>query len=120
MPKGYCVDRRSKLAGVPLLTVGHGLLSQHDLARLLTRAGVELVVDVRTSPGIRRHPHMNRARLADWLPAAHIAYQWAPDLGGWRKPRPDSPKVPLHDDALRGYADHMGDHGVRATQAGAF
>ena len=101
-----------------LLTVGHGTLSQHDLAALLVGASVELVVDVRTSPASRRHPHVNRNRLADWLPAAGIAYRWEPDLGGWRRPRRDSPNVALHDDAFRGYADHMGNHSVQATQAG--
>ena len=109
MVKGYRGGRRSKLCGfMPLYTVGHGTLSQHDLSALLTRAGVELVVDVRTSPGSRRHPHVNRNRLAEWLPAAGIAYRWEPDLGGWRQARRDSPNVALHDDAFRGYADHMG------------
>jgi len=110
MPKGYHRAHRSKLApAMPLLTVGHGTLSQPDLAALLGRASVGLVVDVRTSPASRRHPHVNRSRLAEWLPATGIAYRWAPDLGGWRTPRRDSPNVALHDDAFRGYADHMAD-----------
>ena len=90
-----------------LLTVGHGTLLADALSDLLTGAGVELVVDVRTSPGSRRHPHFGRDRMAVWLPDAGIGYRWEPDLGGWRSARPDSPHVALRDKAFRGYADHM-------------
>ncbi len=94
-------------ADATLLTVGHGTLAQQGLLSLLQRAGVRRVVDVRTAPGSRRHPHVNRARLSDWLPAAGITYRWERDLGGWRRPRPDSPNLALHNSGFRGYADHM-------------
>lgn len=90
-----------------LLTVGHGTASQEELAALLTAAGVRSVVDVRTAPGSRRHPHVGRAQLAQWLPEAGIAYRWEADLGGWRRPRPGSPNVVLRHDGFRGYADYM-------------
>jgi uncharacterized protein (DUF488 family) len=93
---------------VALLTVGHGTASQEELAALLTGARIRSVVDVRTAPGSRRHPHVGRARLAAWLPEAGIAYRWEPDLGGWRRPRPDSPNVALRHEGFRGYADYMG------------
>lgn len=92
----------------PLLTLGHGTLSEHDLAAVLTKAGVRRVVDVRTAPGSRRHPHVSRHALAAWLPAAGVSYRWEPELGGWRRARPDSPHVALHNPSFRGYADHMG------------
>ena len=52
----------------PLLTVGHGALSQQDLGALLTGAGVEVLVDVRRFPGSRAHPHVTADALAAWLP----------------------------------------------------
>lgn len=90
-----------------LLTVGHGASSAEDLTGRLHRAGVAHLVDVRTAPGSRRHPQFARAALAEWLPAAGVAYRWEPDLGGWRRPRPDSPNVALRNDSFRGYADYM-------------
>ena len=90
-----------------LLTVGHGTASQEELAALLDGAGVELVVDVRTAPGSRRHPHVARAELERWLPAAGVDYQWSPDLGGFRKPPPDSPDVAWREPMFRGYAAWM-------------
>lgn len=42
-----------------------------------------------------------------WIPARGIRYTWAPELGGWRKPRADSPNTALRNDAFRGYADYM-------------
>lgn len=90
-----------------LLTIGHGTLSEDELADVLKRAGVQRVVDVRTAPGSRRHPHVSRARLSEWLPEAGVAYRWEPALGGWRRPRADSPNVALHHPSFRGYADYM-------------
>ena len=90
-----------------LLTVGHGTLAADDLAALLANAGVQRLVDVRTAPGSRRHPHVSRDQMTEWVPAAGIAYRWEPDLGGWRKPRPDSPNTVLRHSGFRGYADYM-------------
>lgn len=90
-----------------LLTVGHGTASQEELTALLCGAGVELLVDVRTAPGSRRHPHVNRDALEEWIPAAGIDYRWEPDLGGFRKPAPDSPNTALRHPSFRGYADYM-------------
>lgn len=100
--------RRSRQSGeVDLTTVGHGTLSQKGLGDLLHGAGVELVVDVRTAPGSRRHPHVARAALEEWLPALGIGYRWEPRLGGWRKPDVDSPNLTLRNRSFRGYADYM-------------
>ncbi len=88
-------------------TVGHGTLPADDLAALLGGAGIERVVDVRAFPGSRRHPQHGRDELERWLPAAGIAYEWLPALGGRRKGVPDSPHVALRNDSFRAYADHM-------------
>jgi len=90
-----------------LLTVGHGTLSQQRLGGLLSEAGVEHLVDVRTAPGSRRHPHVSRSALEEWLPPLGIAYAWERRLGGWRRAGPDSPNTALRNDSFRGYADYM-------------
>ncbi|HEX6310623.1 MAG TPA: DUF488 domain-containing protein [Acidimicrobiia bacterium] len=90
-----------------LSTIGHGTLAADELARLLHDAGVELVVDIRSHPGSRRHPHFGRAALERWLPDHGLAYVWEPGLGGRRPPRPDTPHTALTVPAFRGYADHM-------------
>ncbi|TMD00692.1 MAG: DUF488 domain-containing protein [Chloroflexi bacterium] len=92
---------------VRLWTAGHGTLSAEAFAALLRDAGVDHLVDVRTAPGSRRHPHFARAAMEDWLPAAGIAYRWERDLGGFRRSDPGSPNTALRDPAFRGYADHM-------------
>jgi len=90
-----------------LLTIGHGTLAQDEFVALLRGAAIEQLVDVRTAPGSRRHPHFGRDEMAVWLPQAGVAYRWERDLGGFRRPRPDSPNTALRHPAFRGYADHM-------------
>jgi uncharacterized protein (DUF488 family) len=92
---------------VELLTVGHGTLPADELAALLAGHGVELLVDVRSYPGSRRHPQFGRAEMGAWVPEAGIAYRWERRLGGRRPVRADSVNVALRNTAFRGYADHM-------------
>ena len=89
-----------------LLTFGHGTASQGQITDLLRAAGVQGLVDVRTAPGSRRNPHVGRDELQRWLPDAGIAYRWAKDLGGFRKPAPDSPDVGWTNPSFRGYAGY--------------
>jgi uncharacterized protein (DUF488 family) len=65
------------------------------------------VIDVRRFPVSRRWPHFNAENLASSLSAAEIDYAPMPELGGRRKPRPDSPHVAWRTDAFRGYADFL-------------
>jgi uncharacterized protein (DUF488 family) len=92
---------------VTVFTVGHGARPVGDLLEELRRASVLRLVDVRTAPGSKRHPQFNRSALAETVGAAGIAYVWRKDLGGFRRPRPDSPHTALRNLAFRGYADHM-------------
>jgi uncharacterized protein (DUF488 family) len=92
----------------PLFTVGHGTRPIAAFLALLRRAGIGRLVDVRTAPGSRRHPQYGRDALAAALEAAGIGYVWrGEDLGGFRKPRPDSRHTALRNVSFRGYADHM-------------
>lgn len=93
--------------GEALLTVGHGTLGSGQLAGLLRGAGVELLVDVRSHPGSRRHPHVGRSAMEAWLPAEGVGYRWEPRLGGRRRPRAGSEHVALRNEQFRAYADHM-------------
>lgn len=90
-----------------LFTVGHSTRSLDELVRLLKAWGIGLVVDVRTAPRSRRKPQFNAEALADDFPAHGIAYLRMPELGGWRKPRADSPNTAWRLDSFRGYADYM-------------
>ena len=90
-----------------LLTVGHGTAARDELAGLLQRAGVGLIVDVRSAPGSRRLPQYRRAELEVWMPAAGLGYRWEPDLGGFRRPAAASPNVALRHPSFRAYADYM-------------
>jgi uncharacterized protein (DUF488 family) len=90
-----------------LRTVGHGTLNADELVRLITGAGIEALVDVRSFPASRRHPQFRREAMERWLPDAGVEYRWEPRLGGRRRPAPDSPHTGLRVAAFRGYADHM-------------
>lgn len=109
----------------PLLTFGHGTLSQAAIVDLLHGAGVEQVVDVRRFPGSRRHPHVARDELERWLPAAGVGYRWEPRLGGRRRSEPAEAEVDpwWQVDAFRAYAAHTRteDYGraIEALLAGA-
>lgn len=67
----------------PIKTIGH---SNHPIDRfvdLLTAAGVEVLVDVRSTPYSRRFPHFGRERLAARLAVAGILYRYeGAALGG--------------------------------------
>ena len=91
---------------VTLLTIGHGAVSADEFLSRCARGKLQAIVDVRSFPGSRRHPHFSRRELEKWLPEHGISYAWEPRLGGFRKPRADSPNLGLRNEAFRGYADH--------------
>jgi len=93
---------------VTLYTVGHGDRSLGELVAVLTDAGVERVVDVRSYPSSRRHPQFCKTELGMGLREAGIGYLWAGEaLGGLRKERGRSRHVALTGAGFRAYADHM-------------
>ena len=100
--------RSGYIGSVELLTFGHGTASQDELADRIRDAGIARVEDVRSVPKSRRHPYVWREQLELWVPAeAGAAYDWVPDLGGFRRASPDSLNVALRHPAFRGYADYM-------------
>jgi uncharacterized protein (DUF488 family) len=99
-----------------IFTIGHGARSFDEFLMLLRGAAVERVVDVRTAPGSRKHPHFGRDTLAEALSGESVDYVWEPDLGGFRKARPDSRHTAIRNAGFRGYADHMETERFRAAR----
>ena len=90
-----------------ILTVGHSTRTLEEFVRLLKAHSVTLLVDVRTVPRSRRNPQFNRDTLPASLEEAGIGYVHIPELGGLRKPRPDSPNTAWRNESFRGFADYM-------------
>ena len=91
----------------PVYSIGHSTRSLEELVALLEENGVDVLADVRTAPGSRRLPQFGRASLASELPGRGLAYFHLPELGGFRKPRPDSRNTAWRNSSFRGYADYM-------------
>lgn len=88
-------------------TLGHSVRPQDQTLALLTENGVTLLADVRALPRSRRNPQYNSAALAEALRQAGIGYRHMPELGGMRKPRPDSMNTAWKNEGFRGFADYM-------------
>lgn len=88
-------------------TVGHSTRTLEELVDLVRAHEIDTVVDVRTVPRSRRHPHFTKDALTLSLPQAAIAYVHMPGLGGLRKAQTDSLNTGWRTDAFRGYADYM-------------
>lgn len=90
-----------------VFTVGHSTLPIERFVAVLTAYGIERLADVRTVPRSRRNPQFNAEALGAALRAVGIDYVPFGELGGLRKPRPDSPNDGWRNDSFRGYADYM-------------
>lgn len=90
-----------------IYTIGHSTHPLEEFTELLRAHGVGRLSDVRSFPGSRRYPHFNAEALSRTLPAAGIEYVPLKELGGRRRPVPDSPNTGLRNESFRGYADYM-------------
>ena len=68
---------------------------------------IAMLVDVRNYPSSRRYPHFNKEALEISLPSNGIQYLHLKELGGRRKPVPNSINNAWRNDAFKGYADYM-------------
>jgi uncharacterized protein (DUF488 family) len=93
--------------GKTIHTIGHSTRSIDIFTELLHAHGIELLVDVRRFPASRRHPQFNREPLPATSSTKGIEYLWRGDLGGFRKPVPDSLNTAWQVGAFRAYADFM-------------
>ncbi len=88
-------------------TIGHSTRAIDDFISLLKENEIKLLADVRTWPGSKRYPQFNKETLAESLNAHAILYEHFPELGGRRKPNPDSRNTAWRNASFRGYADYM-------------
>lgn len=96
-----------KRAKKTILTLGYGRQNFVDIAEKLRTSGVQIVVDVRSSPHSKQSPEFNQKCLAERLPKLGITYHHLKELGGkGREENPRSPNTGLSK-AWRAYADYM-------------
>jgi uncharacterized protein (DUF488 family) len=88
-------------------TIGHSTHSIQEFIAILKSFDIELVADIRNFPGSKRYPHFNKEVLETALCENNVQYIHLKDLGGRRKPKPDSINTPWRNSAFRGYADYM-------------
>lgn len=88
-------------------TIGHSTRSLAEFLELLAANKIQALADVRQYPASRRYPHFNRLELSRSLAEAGVEYLSLPELGGRRKPRPDSRNTAWRNESFRGYADYM-------------
>ncbi|MGD9315631.1 MAG: DUF488 domain-containing protein [Anaerolineae bacterium] len=98
-------------------TIGHSNHQAAHFVALLRQHGIELLVDVRSSPYSRYVPQANRETLARTLKSAGITYRWMGDrLGG--KPEgsvADYDQLADSPAFQRGIADLMAQAAHRST-----
>jgi uncharacterized protein (DUF488 family) len=99
--------RDARWSARTIFTVGHSTLPIGRFSAVLAAYGIEQLADVRTVPRSRRNPQFNADALRASLHAARIDYVPFGELGGLRKPRPDSQNDGWRNESFRGYADYM-------------
>jgi uncharacterized protein (DUF488 family) len=90
-----------------LFCIGHSTHSFEEFLAMLRAYKISHLVDVRSVPKSRYVPWFNKSELQGALSEAKIRYTHLPELGGLRKPHPDSINQGWHNSAFRGYADYM-------------
>ena len=88
-------------------TIGHSTREIDKFISALEANEIKVIADIRLLPGSKRYPQFNGESLAESLSERGIRYEHFPELGGRRKPKPDSPNTAWRNEAFRGYADHM-------------
>ena len=95
-------------------TVGHSTRTLDQLLDLLSVNAIEVLADVRRFPASRKYPHFNQDTLRNSLLRVGVEYVPLPELGGRRRPRPDSHNTVWRSESFRGYADYMETEGFHA------
>ena len=90
-----------------ILTIGHSTRTLPEFIEMLKAYQVTLVVDVRSVPHSRHNPQFNKETLPNALKLEGVSYVHMPDIGGLRRPKPDSVNTAWDNKSFRGYADFM-------------
>ena len=93
--------------GDTLWTIGHSTRSWEVFEAMLVEAGIEVLADVRRFAGSRRNPQFSGDTMARTLPEAGIRFVPMVELGGRRRPLPDSHNDAWRNTSFRGYAVSM-------------
>jgi len=102
---------------VDVWTVGHSTRYIGEFVELLSGFGIGVLADVRRYPSSRKFPHFNVESLSASLEGSGIEYLPLPELGGRRRPRPDSRNTAWRNPSFRGYADYMDSDDFRSGVA---
>jgi uncharacterized protein (DUF488 family) len=105
---GSKVQKTAKEEKQTIFTLGHSTRAFEEFLELLRAHGIRRVIDIRTIPRSRRNPQYSIETLGPSLKAAGIDYVHLKDLGGLRRPNPDSKNMGWRNASFRGYADYMG------------
>ena len=90
-----------------LWTIGHSTHSLDEFLELLARTRSHASRMCAASPARARIRSSIPTRSAPSLAEHEIGYTPMLELGGRRKPRPDSPHTAWRNESFRGYADYM-------------
>jgi uncharacterized protein (DUF488 family) len=90
-----------------ILTIGYSTKTLDEFIDLLKTYGVTLVVDVRSVPRSRHNPQFAKEILPNTLKLEGVKYIHMPNIGGLRRPKPDSINTAWRNKSFRGYADYM-------------
>lgn len=88
-------------------TIGHSTRTSEEFLNLLQENDIQKLVDVRRFPGSRKYPQYNQDELETLLNNSQITYCLMEDLGGRRKPNPESKNTIWRHPSFRAYADYM-------------
>ena len=81
-----------------IFTIGHSTRTLSEFVEMLKAYHVNLVVDVRSVPRSRHNPQFKQEG---------VSYVHLPEIGGLRRPKPDSVNTAWLNKSFRGYADYM-------------
>lgn len=91
-----------------MYTVGHSSTTLEEFIAKLKVNNIELLVDVRSFPGSKRHPHFGKKSLRTSLSEVGIQYIHMPELGGFRSANVNSTPANAgwKNASFRHYADY--------------
>lgn len=90
-----------------IFTIGHSNRTIEVFIDLLKQHEINFVIDVRSIPKSKHNPQFNERDLFHSLDEVNILYMHDLNLGGLRRPKPDSINNAWKNASFRGFADYM-------------
>jgi uncharacterized protein (DUF488 family) len=90
-----------------IYSIGHSTRSEREFIGMLQQHSIATLIDVRTIARSRWNPQFDKTSLQKSVTRAGIEYLHIPELGGLRKPSPESINQGWKNPGFRGYADYM-------------